>query len=92
MFRIPEFYQVEMTFDKAVETIKNRAKGDLLAGMESMNKVWDGYIADQNRYYSGEQDEMVYGDDDDFFDHWGYECSAFNVVFENMSKLFAKSA
>ena len=88
MFRIPEFYNTELTFDEAVKVIKGRAKGDLLAGMESMNKIWDGYIADQKRFYNGEQDEMVFVDDDDFFDHWGYECSAYNVVFENMSKLF----
>ena len=92
MFRIPEIHEVEMSFDYAVETIKGRGCGDLLAGMESMNKVWEGYIADQKRFYNGEQDEMVYGDDDDFFDHWGYECSAYNVVFEKMSKLFEKSA
>ena len=31
-------------------------------------------------------------DDEDFFDHWAYECNAYNVVFEGMSKLFVKSA
>ena len=57
-----------------------------------MNAVWEDYLADQNAFYNGEQDEMMYGDDDDFFEHWGYECSAYNVVFEGMSKLFAPAA
>ena len=88
MFRIPSYYNVEFVLNEAIRIVEGRGKGDLLAGMESIQKVWDGYIADQKRFYNGEQDEMVFGDDDDFFDHWGYECSAYNVVFENMSKLF----
>lgn len=92
MFRIPSFYEVEMTFEEATKCIGNRGNGDLLAGMEGMNAIWEDYLADQNAFYNGEQDEMMYGDDDDFFEHWGYECSAYNVVFENMSKLFAPAA
>ena len=92
MFRIPEFHKVEMTFDEAATCITNRGNGDMLLGMEGMNAVWEDYLADQNAFYNGEQDEMMYGDDDDFFEHWGYECSAYNVVFEGMSKLFAPAA
>ena len=88
MFRIPEFFEVPMTFDEAAKIIKGRANGDLLAGMEYMNGVWDRYLADQNAFYKGEKDEMIYGDDEDFYDHWCYECSAYNIVFEGMSKLF----
>jgi len=92
MFRIPSFYEVEMTFDEAAKCITNRGNGDMLLGMEGMNAVWEDYLADQNAFYNGEQDEMMYGDDDDFFEHWGYECSAYNVVFKGMSKLFAPAA
>jgi hypothetical protein len=91
MFRIPNFHEMtEMTWDEAVRIIKGRGKGDLLAGMEEMNGVWDRYIADQNAFYNGEKDEMIYGDDDDFFEHWCYECNAYNIVFEGMGKLFGE--
>ena len=33
---------------------------------------------------------MIYGDDDDFFEHWCYECTAYNIVFEGMGKLFGE--
>lgn len=89
MFLIPDFYVDEnMNFDEAVAIVKGRAGGDLLEGMKAIEKVWEGYLADQKRFYNGEQDEMVYGDDNDFYDHWHYEVNAFNVVFENMKKLF----
>jgi hypothetical protein len=92
MFRIPSFYKVEMTFEEASKTITSFGRGDMLEGMEAMNRVWDEYLASQNAFYKGETDEMVFGDDDDFFDHYGYECSAYNVVFEGMSKLFEEAA
>ena len=92
MFRIPSFYVDVPKWDDAVTTIKGRANGDLLAGMEQMNKIWKQHCDSQNAYYKGETDEMIYGDDDDFFDHWSYEVNAYNVVFEGMSKLFAEKA
>jgi len=85
MFRIPDYYNVDtLSFTEAVDIMTKRGGGDLLEGMESMNKLWDDYC-------NTEMSEM-YEDDDDFFDNWGYECSAYNVVFENMSKLFEKNA
>ena len=81
MFRIPSFYEVEMSFEDASKTISNRAGGDLLKGMEMMNKLWEDYC-------NTEMSEM-YEDDDDFYKNWCYECSAYNIVFEGMSKLFA---
>lgn len=90
MFRIPNFYVETPKWDEAVATIKGRANGDLLAGMEQMNKIWKQHCDSQTAYYKGETDEMIYGDDDDFFDHWAYECNAYNVVFEGMGKLFAE--
>ena len=37
MFRIPNYFQMNMAWDDAVRTIKGRGNGDLLAGMEEMN-------------------------------------------------------
>ena len=77
MFRIPDFYQDAPSFEEAVETIKRRADGDLLEGMKSMDRLWEEYVASDDQ------------DDDEFFANWCYETNAYNVVFENMSKLFA---
>ena len=41
MFRIPNYFQIDMTWDEAVRTIKGRGNGNLLDGMEEMNDVWD---------------------------------------------------
>lgn len=91
MFRMNDFHTVEgMTWDDAVRIIKGRANDNLLEGMEYMNDLWDRYIADQNAFYNGEKDEMIYGDDDDFFEHWCYECTAYNIVFGGMGKLFGE--
>ena len=102
MFRMNDFQIVEgLTWDEAVRIIKGlgcvhgriingRADGDLLAGMEYMNGVWDRYLEDQKDFYNGEKDEMIYGDDDDFFEHWCYECTAYNIVFDGMGKLFGE--
>lgn len=81
MFRIPEFYIDAPTYADAVKLITNRGSGDLLAGMEGMDRLWKEYCA-------GELAD-VYACDDDFFYHWQYETNAYNTVFENMSRLFA---
>ena len=83
MFRIPVAHQMMMLFPEAVRTITSRGNGDLLAGMESMDKLWDEYC-------SGVLADS-YEDDDDFFADWCYETSAYNVVFENMAPLFAEA-
>ena len=76
MFRIPEYYREDLTFDYSCEVMKRRANGDLLEGLKSMDRVWEDYIAsdDQN--------------DDEFFENWVWEVNAYNVVCENMRKLF----
>jgi hypothetical protein len=79
MFRIPEFYEVEMSFEDAWAMMSRRGQGDCLEGMKSMDRLWSEYI---NLPY----DEQ---DDDEFYDNWCYEISAYNVVYENMSQLFA---
>ena len=81
MFRIPDFYVDTPTWEDAVRTVKCQGNGDLLAGMEQIQARWDEYAA-------GKMD-MIYRDDDDFYEHWIYEVNAYNVVFENMSALLA---
>lgn len=80
MFRIPNYFQMNMTWDDAVRTIKGRGNGDLLAGMEEMNKIWDEHCA------------TYVEDDSDFYENWIYEVNAFNIVFEGMGKLFEEAA
>ena len=80
MFRIPSFNQMNMTWDEAVGVIKGRGLGDLLKGMEEMNRIWEDHV------------KMCLDTDDDFFDNWVYEVNAYNVVFEGMGKLFAEKA
>ena len=80
MFRIPNYFQMNMTWDDAVRTIKGRGNGNLLDGMEAMNEAWNDHV-----------NEML-DDDSDFYDHWMYEVNAFNVVYEGMSKLFKEAA
>ena len=81
MFAIPDYYVDTPTFEDAVRTVKYQGNGDLLAGMEAIEARW-------NEYASGKMD-MVYRDDDDFYEHWIYEVNAFNVVFETMGALLA---
>lgn len=77
MFRIPPFEQMnDLSFDEAVNIMKNRANGDLLAGLQSMDRLWDEYIASDDQ------------DDDEFYSNWCYEVNAYNVVVEKMRPLF----
>ena len=82
MFRIPNYFQMNMTWDEAVRTIKGRGKGNLLEGMEEMNDIWDRYVA----ALAGD----MYEDDHAFFEEWIYEVNAYNIVFEGMGKLFGE--
>jgi hypothetical protein len=91
MFRIPEVYETKMTFKEAVEAMTRHGRGDMLEGMNAMNRVWEEYLAAERAFANGEVDEVFFGDDDDFFAHYGYECTAYNVVFENMGKLFERA-
>lgn len=78
MFRIPNFYENAMSFDDGVIAMKNHGRGDLLEGLQAMDRVWEEHCSGSDRFE----------DDDDFFEHYEYEVNAYNVVFENMSKLF----
>ena len=79
MFRIPSFYKETVDFTTAWNTITNFGRGDALEGMNAMNRVWEEHCA------SGEED-------DTFWDNYEYEANAYNVVFENMGKLFGEAA
>ena len=80
MFRIPNYFQIDMTWDEAVRTIKGLGNGNLLDGMEAMNEAWNDHV-----------NEML-DDDSDFYEHWMYEVNAFNIVFEGMGQLFGEAA
>ncbi len=79
MFRIPSFYKETVDFTTAWNTITNFGRGDALEGMNAMNRVWEEHCA------SGEED-------DNFWENYEYEANAYNVVFENMNKLFGEAA
>ena len=66
MFRIPNYFEMNMTWDEAVRTIKGRGKGNLLEGMEEMNKIWDEHCIPQVIDLDGNTDS-------DFYEHWIYE-------------------
>lgn len=90
MFRInSEVHVQELTFSEAVDILTRSGNKDLLKAMEDMDAIWKMHVDEHNDFARGNIDETTYGDDDDFFSHWTYECSAYNVVFENMGKLFA---
>jgi|TARA_B100000497_G_scaffold115156_1_gene138383 hypothetical protein len=79
MFRIPSFYQETVDFTSAWNTITNFGRGDALEGMNAMNRVWDEHASGSDRFE----------DDEDFYEWYEAEVNAYNVVFENMGKLFA---
>ena len=62
-------------FQEASGIITRRGRGDLLAGMQEIQSIWEE--AQKN-----DQEEATQSG-------WRYEIKAYNVVFENMSKLFA---
>jgi hypothetical protein len=69
---------MEMSFDEAAKTIAAKTDGDLLKGMKWMDQLWSDYCASDDQ------------DDDEFFYAWSYELSAYNIVYEGMSELFAE--
>lgn len=86
MFRIPSFYQSEMSFDEAAQVIKSHGRGDMLEGMKAMSRAWDEYLASEG------SNNARFEDDDDFYDNYEVEVNAYNVVFKGMSELFAPAS
>lgn len=82
MFRIPHFYEENFCFDDAVAIMKGHGRGDLLEGMQAMDRVWEEYLASQGK------ETARFEDDDAFYENYCYEVNAYNVVFENMKPLF----
>ena len=82
MFRIPHFYEETFTFDDAVAIMTGHGRGDLLEGMQAMDRAWEEYLASQGK------ENARFEEDDDFYEHYCYEVNAYNVVFENMRPLF----
>ena len=82
MFRIPSFYQNTVDFTSAWNTITNFGRGDALEGMNAMQRVWDEHASGSDRFE----------DDEDFYEWYEAEVNAYNVVFENMGKLFGEVA
>jgi len=82
MFRIPSFYKETVDFTTAWNTITNFGRGDALEGMNAMQRVWDEHASGSERFE----------DDEDFYEWYEAEVNAYNVVFENMGKLFGEVA
>lgn len=82
MFRIPSFYKETVDFTTAWNTITNFGRGDALEGMNAMQRVWDEHASGSDRFE----------EDDDFYEWYEAEVNAYNVVFENMGKLFGEAA
>ena len=78
MFRIPDFYKMEMSLEEARLVMA----GEMLRGMEQLDHHWD-------RYCRGELN-MMYADDDEFYEHWQSEVNAYNVIYKAMKPLFVK--
>ena len=79
MFKISDYYKMDMSWDDAVALMTGCGCGDLLKGLENMNIIWEDVLDD-------------YMTEDDFYDQYIYEVNAFNIVYEGMSKLFIKEA
>jgi len=83
MFRIPEAYVNALSYEEAIKLITARGRGDALEGMLSMSRFYDEYVA------STHTDAPLFESDDEFYYIYSYELNAYNIVYENMSRLFA---
>lgn len=84
MFRIPSCYVDAPSFQDAMKTITARGRGDALEGMLSLDRFYDEYVA------STHTDAPLFESDDEFYYTYSYELNAYNVVYTNMSRLFAQ--
>lgn len=83
MFNIPEAYVDAPEFKDAAKMITDRGRGDLLEGLKSIERCYEEYVA------STHSDDPLFDSDDEFYYTWSYELNAYNVVYKNMSRLFA---
>lgn len=90
MFRIPAFNKFDMTFEEAKVIMTNHGRGDLLEGMQAMDRAWEEKNARQEEVGAAclnFHDEVC--SDADFYDWYEAEVNAYNVVFSTMKPLFA---
>lgn len=79
MFRIPAFYQFETSISDAVQVMTVYGRGDMLEGMEALDRVWTEHCSGSDRFES----------DSDFYEFYEAEVNAYNVIFSKMQPLFA---
>ena len=79
MFRIPNFYKFETSIEEAKVTMTQYGRGDLLEGMDAMERVWEEHCSGSDRFDS----------DSDFYDNYEAEVNAYNKIFSEMQPLFA---
>ena len=72
-----------MDLAAATAMVTRHGDGDLLVGLDRIASIWDDYCRNGDDRYEW---------DDEFIDDYNYEFDAYNIVFENMSKLFARKA
>ena len=82
MFRIPNAYKETINFSQAWDAMISFGRGDALEGMSAMQRVWEEHCTSDVRF------NVRFADDSDFFDHYQYECNAYNRIYNYMSRLF----
>ena len=79
MIFMPYTYITPMSFEEASSLIKSWANNELL---ESMELLLDTY----NDFMDEDPDDIA---EDDFYENYQYEISAYNKVFADMQPMFA---
>ena len=82
MFRIPAFNKFDMTFEEAKVTMTHYGRGDLLEGMQAMDRVWEEHCASYG------SDNARFESDSDFYEWYEAEVNAYNKIYETMKPLF----
>jgi len=78
MFKIPSLYEIPMSFGEAVSTMIRFGRGDLVEGLEGIMCVWEEHNA------SFGKDNARFETDEDFFETYDHEVSAFNILFPSL--------
>lgn len=74
MFRMPKPFQLEMSMKEAVEIMINHGRGDLIEGMDALDRAWDEHVA------SWDNADPLSISDGDFYVNYAKECNAYNVI------------
>ena len=67
----------------AVQVMTAYGRGDLLEGMQAMDRVWEEHCVSYN------SDHARFDSDSDFYDYYEAEVNAYNKIFSEMQPLFA---